>query len=162
MRAKAEVAMPPYRTDAELSRLLAFAETLTPGDTIPHSEWCKAAGIRYDTTDMDPLYRLMGRLRNRLKRDRNQVLVAVPGEGYRLATDPERIGVAGDRMAGVRRRLRDVAVVSGGADPAKLTEAQRATQAHHVRVCGAMLLAEETDRKRLRCAGMPKEIKAGE
>lgn len=89
-------------------------------------------------------------LKRRMHTERNILLVAVKGEGYRIADPQERVQVSSGMVTAGKRRIVKGAVIAASTDTATLNDEQRKTRDLVMSIPARLRLAELTS---------PKEIK---
>jgi hypothetical protein len=123
-------------TEPDVRRLDEAFPALEIGDVIQHEAIEAVLGIgrktfRYKT--------VVNAWRRRMEAERNIVLGAVIGEGYRVLTDAERVECGGGKLRSAGRATTRAATLVTGADRAKLPPELQA-KADHVSAAAASIL----------------------
>ena len=122
-------------TKAEVDTLMALTATRKEGEIVTKDEVEKAIGC---STKSDRSKGIIRAWKNRAFRECNLLLVAVPGEGYRLADPKERITTSSSLVNAGRRRIVRAAVVAETTDQHRLDEPGRKLR-DHIRTIPARL-----------------------
>ncbi len=132
-------------TEPDVKRLMEAFPSLTPGTILKHGQVSEVIGVTWRTSR----YRtICSAWRHRLKREQNVVVRSLPGVGYVVRAEAERVNDAiGDGRRGVRtigRAVRDIGLVK----TEKLPENEQARALHARRLMeGALSSGREAMRQ---------------
>jgi len=128
-------------TKIETDALMALMATYKENEVIPYSE------IEETMREHRRSQRggsILAAWKKRAMRERNVLLVAANGEGYRLANPSERIMVCGALTSQGRRRLVRAATVAASTEANKLNDEEKKTREAIMTIPARLRLAELT------------------
>jgi hypothetical protein len=134
-------------TAPDVDALLQSFPLTSPGDEILHENIEKRLGglsrrtFRYKT--------ILDALRKKLERERNIILGAMPGRGYVVLDNNERVDAGSAKMQHAGRAARRAAVLSSGASRKDLDAEHRAKQDHLTVVSASIIGAMRTQARAL-------------
>jgi hypothetical protein len=145
-QAQARVWRAGVPTAPDVDAMMARWGSVKIGDVIAHSEIERAIGARRST---DRYQTVVTAFRRRLERDQNVVLGAVPGVGYKVLSDAERVDAGYGKLATSGRAVRRAGTLAQGVESQDLTPEYRARATHLVAVSATIAGAMRTQAKRL-------------